>query len=322
MTEMLAAQYDEYGAPDVLRVNRIRRPEVRSGHLLVRVSATSINSADVMVRSGKLKLFSGSHFPRGTGFDFTGHVVDVGSETIGFQIGDGVWGFLNGIRQGPAAGAAEFVLAPVDSIAHLPQRLDVVSAAALPGAAGAALGVLRDTIAVQKGDRVLIRGAGGGVGTSAVQIARALGGRVTAIARADHLGRLQDLGAAEAFDYRSVDASRLGQFDVIFDPVGRDMRTFRRLLSPMGRMAAIIIGSLSDAAYTFASVLHGSRRVRFVQSPPHASILRSLTEMVDAGNLRPVVESVTPLSEIAEVHRSFEAGGTFGKRIVRVRHAS
>jgi NADPH:quinone reductase-like Zn-dependent oxidoreductase len=318
MSEMLAAQYDAYGPPDVLQVRRVPRPILRPGHVLVRVAGSSINGADATVRSGKLKLISGSRFPRGTGFDFTGDVAEVGAGVSSFTVGDAIWGFLNGIRQGPTAAAAEFVVASANAIARRPETLDAVAAAALPGAAGAALGVLRDAIAIQKGERVLIRGAGGGVGTSAVQIARAFGGRVTALVRAEHLEGVRALGAEEAFDYRSTDLRALGQFDVILDPVGKNLRAFRPLLRQRGRMAAMIVGSFSDAAYMLASAVHGQRRVRFVQSPPTGALLHSLSEMVDAGAMRPVIASISPLSQIAEAHRAFEAGGTFGKRVLQL----
>jgi NADPH:quinone reductase-like Zn-dependent oxidoreductase len=319
MAEMLAVQFDSYGGPDVLKIRKVAKPAVASGHVLVRTAATSINAADALVRSGKLSWLSGKKFPRGTGYDFTGEVVDVGSDASDYHAGDQVWGFINyGVKAIPAAAAAEFILAPVDSIAPRPRTIDAVEAAALAGAGGAALGVLRDGVRVRQGERVLIRGAGGGVGTSAVQIAKALGTHVTALVRADHLDQVRGLGADEAFDYRNVDPASLGRFDAIFDLTGKNMRAYRPLLTERGRMATITIGSFGDAVYLIASAIFGGRRVRFLQFPPGAELLRALASLVDVGSVKPVIASVSSMAEIAAAHSAYGAGGTFGKRVVQL----
>ncbi len=147
---------------------------------------------------------------------------------------------------------------------------------------------------------MLVRGANGGVGTAAIQVARALGGRVTALAGARHLDRLRDLGAEEAFDYHATSPRGLGRFDVVLDPVARNMRAYRRLLAPGGRMAAMAIGSPGDIAYLVASRIHGSRRVRFIQSPPTAELLTALAAYVDGKSVIPVIEAVYPLDVPAE----------------------
>lgn len=318
MSEMRAAQYDAYGPPEVLRVRTVPVPRLRPGHVLVRVAATSVNGADIAVRSGKLKLLAGRSFPRGTGFDFTGTVAEAAGDVTGIAAGDDVWGFLDGIRQGPSAAAAGFVLAPAARTSLRPSGIGAIEAAALPGVGAAAIGVLRVAVGLRPGERVLVRGANGGVGTAAVQVARALAGRVTALAGARHLDRLRDLGAAEAFDYQATDPRRLGQFDVVLDPVGKNIRPYRRLLAPGGRMAAMTIGSAADAAYLAASVIHGGRRVRFVQSPPTRDLLTALAAYVDGKSVVPVIEAIYPLEDIAAAHRSLEQSGGFGKRVIQV----
>jgi NADPH:quinone reductase-like Zn-dependent oxidoreductase len=139
---MRAAQYDGYGPPAMLQVRNVAVPQLRAKHVLIRVTATSINAADIAIRAGKLRWLTGRRFPRGTGFDFTGHIVGVGADVVGLAVGDSVWGFLNGIRQRASAAAADFVLAPAAAVAKAPGSIDRVSAAALPGAAGSALAVL------------------------------------------------------------------------------------------------------------------------------------------------------------------------------------
>jgi NADPH:quinone reductase-like Zn-dependent oxidoreductase len=165
---------------------------------------------------------------------------------------------------------------------------------------------------------VLVRGANGGVGAAAVQIARALGGRVTALAGPAHQDRLRDLGAQQAFDYHTTDPRDLGRFDVILDPVSRNMRPYRRLLDPGGRMAAMAVASPGAVAYLLASYVHGSRRVRFIQAPPTTARLTDLAGYVDAKSVVPVIDSDYPLEEIAAAHRSLERSGGFGKRVIQV----
>ena len=205
---MRAAQYDAYGPPEVLRVRTVPVPRLRPGHVLVRVAATSVNGADIAVRSGKLKLLACRSFPRGTGFDFTGTVAEAAGDVTGIAVGDDVWGFLDGIRQGPPLRRPASLLAPAARTSLRPSAIGAIEAAALPGVGAATIGVLRVAVGLRPGERVLVRGANGGVGTAAVQVARALAGRVTALAGARHLDRLRDLGAAEAFDYQATDPRR------------------------------------------------------------------------------------------------------------------
>jgi NADPH:quinone reductase-like Zn-dependent oxidoreductase len=319
MNEMRAAQYDSYGPPEVLRIRTVLVPRLRPGHVLVRVAASSVNGADIAVRAGKLKLVTGRSFPRGAGFDFAGEVVEAANDVNGLAAGDEVWGFLDGARHGgPSGAAAEYVIAPAEGMSRRPHTISAVEAAAISAVGASAIGVLRDAVRLRAGERVLVRGANGGVGTAAVQVAGALGGRVTALASGPHLDRLRDLGAVEAFDYHTADPRELGRFDVVVDPVARNMRAYRRLLAPKGRMAAMAIGSPGDVAYLVASRIHGRRRVRFIQSPPTAELLTALASYVDSKAVIPVVDSVYPLDDIVTAHRSLEASGGFGKRVVQV----
>ncbi|MEU7852119.1 NAD(P)-dependent alcohol dehydrogenase, partial [Micromonospora parva] len=233
--------------------------------------------------------------------------------------GDEVWGFVNGVRDpGPSGAAADYILAPAKDTVLRPRSVNAVEAAALSGVGASVIGILRDHVRLRHGERVLVRGANGGVGTAAVQVARALGGQVIALAGPAHLDRLRNLGAEQAFDYHTTDPRGLGRFDVILDPVGRNMRPYRHLLAPGGRMAAMAIGSPADIAYLVASRIHGGRRVRFIQSPATGTLLTSLAEYVDNKSVLPVVDSVYPLEDIATAHRSMEKSGGFGKRVIQM----
>jgi NADPH:quinone reductase-like Zn-dependent oxidoreductase len=319
MNEMRAAQYDAYGPPEVLRVRMVSVPRVRPGHVMVRVAATSVNGADTAIRAGKLKLVSGRAFPRGAGFDFAGTVTEAAGDVTGLAAGDEVWGLVNAVRNpGPSVAAAEYVLAPADGTSLRPRMVSAVEAAAVSAVGASAIGILRDVVRLQPGERVLVRGANGGVGTVVVQIARALGGQVTALASAPHLDQLRDLGARQAYDYHVTSPGDLGRFDVILDPVSKNMAPYRKLLTETGRMAAMALGSPADLTYVLASSVHGSRRVRFVQSPATGPLLADLTGYVDATSVTPVIDSVYPLDDIAAAHRSLEKSGGFGKRVIQV----
>ena len=202
--------------------------------MLIRAAASSVNGADIDVRAGHLRAISGRRFPKGAGFDFTGEVAAVADDVADFRVGEGVWGFVNNLKATPTATGAEYVLAPARAIFRRPNGLDAVEAAALPGAAGAALATLQK-IGVLAGERVLIRGGAGGVGSAAVQLAAATGAQVVALARGVHLDRIRELGALQAYDYTTTDPKELGEFDVIVDPVGKDLHAYRGLLRRGGR---------------------------------------------------------------------------------------
>jgi NADPH:quinone reductase-like Zn-dependent oxidoreductase len=315
MDTMKAAQLDAYGPPEVLKIRQAPIPALKPGYALVHVAASSVNGVDITIRSGGLKILTGKQFPKGTGYDFAGEIVAIDPAETAFKVGDAVWGFMEGFKQGPSATAAEYVLVTLGGLALRPRTIDAIGAAALSGAAAAALGVLRDATEVQKGDHVLVRGANGGVGVAAIQIAKIMGAHVTGTA--DQIAKAQAIGADVALDYHKIEPRKLGRFDVIIDPVGRGMSTFRRLLNKDGIMACVAIGGPGDIAYMLFSNIYGSRRVRFVRMPPTGKLLGELTPYVDERGVKPVIDSEYTLDTIADAHRSLERSGGFGKRVVR-----
>ena len=310
-------QYDAYGSADGLAVRTVPTPSLRPGSVLVRVIASPVEAADILIRSGRAKIVTGREFPRGVGFDFTGDVVEVADDVRDFRLGDPVWGFLPSNKLLPTGAVAERVLIPVSHLARRPATVDPVQAAALPGVGGAVLTVFH-AIALKAGERVLIRGAAGGVGLAAVQIARYLGADVTGLASAKDLDRVRSAGASQAVDYRTVDVSTLGRFDVILDTVGTGMGAFRRRLGRGGRMVAMTPGSPVGLVYIKLTAIFGGRRIRFLQAPPDGPTLRELTEVVERGGVRPIVDRVFDMDAVAQAHRAEEARAGFGRRIVRV----
>ncbi|MFC4014966.1 NAD(P)-dependent alcohol dehydrogenase [Nonomuraea purpurea] len=240
-----------------------------------------------------------------------------GSGVRGPVVGDRVWGLLPRVF----GSAAEYVVVRPRQIALAPAGLDLVQAAALPVVGTTAITALRDKARLQEGERLLVRGAAGGAGSVAVQLGRAFGAHVTALAGARSLDFVRDLGADEAFDYRTTGPADLGRFDVVLDTVGTGLSAYRRLLRPGGRMVTIafdldrVVASLS---YVAASAVFGSRRVRLFSGNPTHRLIADLTRYVESGAIRPVVDTVFPLADIAEAHRALEAGGVRGKHVIQI----
>lgn len=312
---MESAQIIRFGGPDVLHVNDIERPAPGPGEVLVRVGASSVNGHDVLVRSGQVRMVSGRRFPIAAGLDFAGEVAETGSGVEGYRVGDQVWGMVHPRQRHKTAGAAEYVVVPAGRVASTPAGLSPVDAASLVVGGATALIALRDSVRLVKGERVLVRGAAGGVGTAAVQLAHAMGGHVTALARARHAEALGDLGADEVLDYGDTTPEQSGTFDVIVDTVGSDLSRYRRRLTDGGRMVTVALSGPILAAIA-ASTVHGARRVRTFSANPDSALLHDLADQVTVGALRPVVADVYPLADIASAHRAFERGGAMGKHVV------
>ncbi|WP_329133680.1 NADP-dependent oxidoreductase [Streptomyces sp. NBC_01476] len=314
---MKAAQITSYGAADVLRVNDVDRPAPAAGDVLVAVEASSVNGHDVVVRSGELKIVSGRRFPIGAGLDFAGTVVETGAGVEGYQTGDRVWGMVHPRRRHVTAAAAEFVVVTPDRIALAPADIPPADAASLVVAGATALIAVRDTVHAAAGERVLVRGAAGGVGTAAVQLAHAAGCHVTALARDRHAEQLTGLGADEVLDYGTTTSDRIGPFDVIVDTVGTELNCYRGRLAKGGRMVTVGLSAGALAAIAASSV-HGPRRIRTFSANPDTALLRDLTDHVISGALRPVVHTVHPLADITAAHQAFERGGVLGKHVIAI----
>ncbi|NJP88367.1 NAD(P)-dependent alcohol dehydrogenase [Nonomuraea sp. FMUSA5-5] len=316
---MRAALFDRYGPPEVLYVGTVPKPAPAPGEVLVRVHAASLNGGELHGRAGKVRPVTElmqRGWPKRMGLDFTGEVVALGEGATAPKVGDRVWGVL-----GRTFGSnAEYVAVRPRRLSLAPTGLDLVEAAALP-VGTTAITALRDKARLRPGERLLVRGASGGVGVVAVQLGKALGAHVTALAGARNLDLVRDLGADEAYDYATTAPADLGRFDVVMDTVGTDHPAYRRLLTPSGRMVAIAFDlgrPAASLAYIAASTVHGSRRVRAFSGDPSHRLFADLARYVERGDLRPVVDTVFPLEEVAKAHRALEAGGVRGKIVLRI----
>jgi NADPH:quinone reductase-like Zn-dependent oxidoreductase len=319
---MRAAQFDRFGPPEVLYVAERPVPEVKPGYVLVEVHATTVQGGEMMSRAGRLTLLTGRNLPRTIGIDFTGRVAAVADPRSDLHVGDPVWGCLPREQYiwGRFGAASEFVSVPRERVSPAPRDLDLGAAATLLIGTVADRGLRREA-RLRPGERLLVRGATGGVGILAVQLGKAFGAHVTALAGARHAGLLRELGADEVIDYRTTSLRELPRYDVVFDTVGSEMAELRRHLGKGGRMVGIAMDPdhlLRSALFIAASAVFGSRRVRFFSGNPRGAELVELAAYAEKGLIRPIVDSVYPLDDIASAHRDHERGGVVGKRVILV----
>ncbi|MEU9067992.1 NAD(P)-dependent alcohol dehydrogenase [Streptomyces sp. NPDC048306] len=299
---------------------RRRRPVPGIGpdEVLVRVRAAGVNGGDLHDRTGKVRLVTGRAFPKGCGLDFAGEVARVGSSVRGAREGERVWGLL-GRRTGSMA---EYVAVSPGRIAPAPGNITPEEAVSLLAGATTAVTALRDKAALQPGDRLLVRGGSGGVGSVAVQVGRLLGAQVVALAGGKNLDFVRGLGAEEALDHRTTPLSAaLGRFDVVLDTVGTEPARVRRLLAPGGRMVAVTLDLDRPLAWlgtVLGSAVHGKGRIRFFSGNPDGALLAEVARLAERGDIVPVVDTVHPLDGVADAQRALAAGGVRGKHVVRV----
>ncbi len=312
---MKAVEYDRYGPASVLEVREVPRPTPGRGEVLVWVRAAALNPKDVIVRSGKFRVFSGRRFPKRVGFDWAGEIAEVGPGVTGIPVGAAYFGMVDGYQGGACA---EYFAARPSDCAPKPSRLDFVLAAAVPLAASTALQALRDVAHVERGMHVLINGASGGVGVFAIQIAKMLGAHVTTTSSAGNVELCRKLGADVAIDRGAADPlAGAERFDVVFDVFGnRSFREARAVLTRHGVYVKTVpkprdVLDVARTQFTYP-------RARLVIVRPRARDLAFIAECVDRGGISPVVEKVYALDQIVEAERQIETKHTRGKVVVRL----
>jgi NADPH:quinone reductase-like Zn-dependent oxidoreductase len=310
---MKAIAFDRFGPPEVLRPMALTVPEPAPDEVLVRVCATSVNPLDCDIRRKSARVRTKTGFPRVLGFDLSGVVERVGESVRHLKAGDAVYGLIDYRKDGAAA---EYVRVREAFLHVKPPSLSHEEAAALPLAGLTALQGLRLKARMRDGERVLIGGAGGAVGSLAVQVARAYGGRVSALCAAADAERVRGLGAEAVFTGEVPTTER---FDVVFDTDATlGFQVARPLLDRRGRFVSIRPDPAAVLACRVKRLVGERRRCHFLMVLPDPHGLRYLHELVEQGRLRPVIARVYPLEELAEAHRACEAGGAAGQLVVRV----
>jgi len=308
---------NRYGSADVMQYREDAPvPAIESDQLLVRVRAVSVNPVDWKVRQGAFQWLPLAGLPRIIGADFAGDVVAAGAQVRAYQSGDAVYGSLNPITGGAYA---EFVAAPEGAIARKPAVASYEEAAAIPIAGVTALQALKDYGDLKSGQRVLINGASGGVGTFAVQIAKAMGATVTAVCSARNFDLVQDLGADRTLDYSLRDFTKEStRYDLILDAAGkRNFSDCRSSLTDEG----IYISTLPNPDIIFWSgvtALLPGQKAKIILGQVKTGDLVALNNLIDEGKVRIMIDRTYPLSAIREAHTDSETEHTVGKRVLTV----
>jgi NADPH:quinone reductase-like Zn-dependent oxidoreductase len=313
---------NEYGSPDVLELKEIDKPVVKEDDVLVRVHAAGLNAGDYFTMRGvpiAVRMIVGLRKPRNNyvlGWDVAGHVEAIGENVTRFQPGDEVFGECTGAF-------AEYACAVEGQFALKPANLTLEQAAAVPTAAITALQGLRDAGKIQPGQKVLINGASGGVGTFAVQIAKAFGAEVTGVCSTRKVDMVRSIGADHVIDYTQEDFTKSRQrYDLILDNVGNhSFSDCRRALTPQG----VLIPNTGHAGIGYvikAFVL--SAFIRQQGRPYLAQVnnedLTLLKDLIEAGKVTPVIDRTFPLSETPEAFRYLGEGHARGKVVITVEH--
>ncbi len=299
---MKAVQFSEYGDASVLNIVDIDAPSVGAGQVLVDVTAVSLNPFDSKLRDGVMKDGIPLKLPITIGGDIAGVVSELGEGVDGFEIGDTVYGQANAVA-GNSGAFAEFAATKADQIAIAPFNLTLEEAAALPLVGVSALQAVRDHLEVSSGQKVFIHGGGGGIGSTAIQIAKHIGAYVATTATGDDIEYVRSLGADEIIDYASNDyAETLSSYDAAFDTVGDDFNKMIGILKSGGR-AVSMVASADEAR---VSELGVSAQTQGTQVTTEK--LDALREFVESGVVNVRIGKTFPLDQIVEAFQAREAG--------------
>lgn len=326
LNSMKAIVHSQYGGPEVLRLTDVETPTPKPNEMLVKVHAAALNPVDWhFVRGAPFPMrmmmggLRGPKQPRGVGVDYAGTIAAIGSSVTGFTVGQPVLGYGEGTL-------AEYLVRPADTVALKPERLTFEQAAGVPLAGLTALQAIRDKAQVRAGQQVLIVGAAGGIGSFAVQIAKALGAEVTGVQSTGTLDLVRSLGADRVIDHTKDDfTTGDARYDVVFDNVcNRKLSDVRRVVKPGGTIVPNGGGSpekgvsILGLLRTFAIRPFLSHKIQFFVTNPNRADLWLLADMIQAGTVTPVIDKVYPLAEVADAFRHLEAGHAHGKIVVTI----
>ena len=315
---MRAAVHYGYGDTNLVRIEEIPVPIPGPGECLIRVMAASINPADWKYLEGRWRPFTGKSFPRQIGADFSGVVVSPGKKVVSFESGDAVLGSVNPFKTGTLA---EYVSVPEKSICKKPESIGFVEAAGIPIAAVTAyIGLVKKGRQLD-GKHVLITGSGGGVGHVAVQLAKNLGARVTAVCSTAKIDHVRVLGADRIIDY-TVDSVKNGddRYDVIFDCASTfTYREAKRMLRPGGEYLMLEIhGKLWLFAASFLSQRFSIRKMRTFVASPHGARTAVVAGLFERGIVKMTISACFPLEKASEALGILKAGHTLGKIAIEI----
>ncbi len=321
---MRAAVYLKYGAPEVVQIKEVAKPNPKGNEVLVKVYATSVNRTDCGFRSGKpyiVRLFSGLLSPRQKilGSDFAGEIESIGKDVKTFKTGDKVFGFYPDIF----GAHAQYICLPEEaSFTNMPQNLSFEEAAAICEGAHYAMNYLKESD-FKKQPKILINGATGAIGTAAVQLAKYFGGEVTAVGNTKNLDLIKSLGADSVIDYQKEDfTQRDHKFDIVLDAVGKS--TFfkcKKILNKGGIYFSTELGPYyQNMILPLVSSLIGNKKMMFPLPKHSKKEIIFFREIIESGQYRTVIDRKYPLDEISEAYRYVETGQKTGSVVITIEH--
>jgi len=306
---MKAAIIRAYGGPEVLKIEDVPRPEPKANEVLVRVIAAGINPIDAIIREGTYAKEFGTHLPLVPGYDIAGVVERTGKKITRLKTGDAVYGYVSG-----GGGYAEYAVATEEEVSQKPKSLSFVAAAAVPLAALTAWQALIDSAKLKKGQSALIHGGSGGVGTMAIQIAKARGAHVIATASTPNQDLLKELGADVPIDYTKTKFEDVAKdMDVVLDSVGNDTLARSYLVVKKGGFIATLVSRLDQAELDKHGIRGASISVR-----PNAKELAEITKLIEAKRIKPVVTRMISLADAVNAQQQIATHHTRGKIVLRI----
>jgi len=306
---MKAIVVHEYGGPEVLKYEDVPRPEPKENEALVRVIAAGVNPVDALIRTGKYAKFFGTTLPLIPGYDIAGIVEKTGAKITKVKAGDSIYAYVLW-----GGGYAEYAVATEGEATAKPKSLNYIEAAAVPLVALTAWQALIDTAKLSAGQTVLIHGGSGGVGSMAIQIAKARGAKVIATASTSNQELLKQLGADVAIDYTKTKFEDVAKdVDVVLDSVGKDTLARSYGVVRKGGIIATLVAEPDQAELD----KHGIRGAA-ISVKPNASELAEITKLIEEKKIKPVVSQVLPLTEAVKAQEQAATHHTRGKIVLRV----
>lgn len=310
---MRAAQLMAYGGQDSVKVtDNAEKPAVGPDQLLIKVHAAAVNPFDVKVREGMARQMAELTFPATLGGDFAGTVAEIGEDVEGFEIGQAVYGQAGALSS--QGSFAEFTPVKASQAGTKPASLDFIHAAALPLVSVSAYQALVDHMELQKGQKILIHGGAGGIGTMAIQIAKHIGAHVAATAAAKDVDFVKELGADEVIDYEKQDFMEvIKDYDAVFDTVGGETTTKSYTVLKPGGALVSMAAQADEALVQKHNVVFTSQFTRVTTKR-----LDAVSALVDEGSLKPILDKTFPLAQAAEALEYQKTGHPRGKIVLEI----
>ena len=306
---MKAVVVHKYGGPEVLKYEEVPRPEPKDNEVLVRMIAAGVNPVDALIRSGKYAKFFGTTLPLIPGYDIAGVVEKAGAKVTKLKVGDPIYAYVMW-----GGGYAGYAVATEGEAAAKPKSITFVEAAGVPLAALTAWQALIDAAKLSAGQTVLIHGGSGGVGSFAIQIAKARGAKVIATASTPNQGLLKQLGADVAIDYSKTKFEDIAKdVDVVLDSVGKDTLARSYGVVKNGGFVATLVAEPDQAELD----KHGIRGAP-ISVKPNASELAEITKLIEEKKIKPIVSQVLPLTEAVKAQEQAATHHTRGKLVLKI----